>query len=79
MWFGGSYITLVQGWDEDCMVRVLSLTNEEPLVVVEASVNAVWEVVGKDGRNSGYGVIREGETALCRGRDQHVDERLFSA
>ena len=44
------------------------MTNEEPLVVVEAGVDIVREVVGKDCGDSRGGVVGKGETSLRRGR-----------
>jgi hypothetical protein len=34
-----------RGWNEDGALRVRSLTDEEPLEVVEACVDGVWKVV----------------------------------
>ena len=45
VWFGGSYVALLRGRDKDCVTRVSSLTNEEPLGVVQLGVDVVWEVV----------------------------------
>ena len=55
------------GGDKDRATRVSSLANEEPLVVVEAGVDIMREIVGKDCGDSRDGVIREGKTSLCRG------------
>ena len=40
------------------------MTNEEPLVVVEAGVDIVWEVIGKDCCNGGDSVVGKRETPL---------------
>ena len=65
------------GRDKDRATRVSSLANEEPLVVVEASVDIVREVVRKDCGDSRDGVIREGETSLCCGGRGSVCEGVF--
>ena len=67
------------GWDKDRAARVSSLANEEPLVVVEAGVDIMREVVGKDRGNSHGGVVGEGETPLRRGRRGSVCEGTFGA
>ena len=54
--------------DKDRATGMSSSTNEEPLVVVKAGVNIVWEVVGKDRGDSRYSVVGKGEASLCRGR-----------
>ena len=54
------------GRDKDCATRVSSLANEEPLVVVEAGVDIMREVVGKNCGDSRGSVIREGEAPLRR-------------
>ena len=64
------YVAAMHGGNEDRATRVLSLTNEEPLVVVEAGVDMVWEVIGKDHGNCSDCVVREREASLCRGRYQ---------
>ena len=55
------------------------MANEEPLVVVEAGVDIVREVVGEDRGNGRYGVIREGEVSLCCGGYGSVGEKAFGA
>ena len=45
VWFRRAYITAMCGGDKDRAARVPSLTNEEPLVVVKACVDIVWEVI----------------------------------
>ena len=45
MRFCRAYIVAMCGGNEDCVARVSSLTNEEPLVVVKTCVNIVWEIV----------------------------------
>ena len=68
----------VCGRDEDRATRVSSLTNEEPLMVVEACVDVVWEVIRK---NRGYGcngVIWKQETSLGHGGRGSVLKRASS-
>ena len=55
------------------------MTNEEPLVVVEACIDVVWEVVGKDCGDSRGGVIGKREASLRRGGCRSVRERAFGA
>ena len=66
------------GGDKDRATRVSSLTNEEPLVVVKACVDIVWEVIRENGSNSRNGVIGERETPLRCGGCRSVRERAFS-
>ena len=74
MRLGGAYVTTLGGRNKDCAAWVSSLTNEEPLVVVKASVDIVGKVVRKDCSNSCNGVIGEGEAALRRGGHRGVYE-----
>ena len=67
------------GRDEDCATRVSSLANEEPLVVVKACVDIVWEVVREDCGNSRGSVVGEGEASLCRGGRRSGLKRAFGA
>ena len=67
------------GWDKDRATRVSSLANEEPLVVVEAGVDIVREVIGEDCGDSHDGMIREGETSLCCGGRGSVCEGALSS
>ena len=67
MWFRGAYIVAMGGRDEDRAMGVPSLADEEPLMVMEACVDIVWEVIRKDGGDRRSSVVGEGETALCRG------------
>ena len=67
------------GGDKDRATRMSSLTNEEPLVVVESGVDIVWEVVGKNRGDSRNGMIGEGEAPLRRGGCRSVLKRAFSA
>ena len=67
------------GWDKDRATRVSSLANEEPLVVVEASVDIVRKIIRKDSGDSRDGVIGEGETPLRCGRCRSVCEGALSA
>ena len=67
----------MRGGNEDHAMRVLPLTDEEPLIGMESGIDIVWEVVGKD---HGYGrdsMIGEGETPLRRGGSGSVHERAF--
>ena len=54
------------GWDKDRAPGMSSLANEEPLVVMKASIDIVREVVGKDCGDSRYSVVGKGKTPLCR-------------
>jgi hypothetical protein len=45
MWFRRAYITAMRGWNKDRATRVSSVANEEPLVVVEASVDIMGKVI----------------------------------
>jgi hypothetical protein len=69
----------MHGGDEDHATGVLSLTNEEPLVVMKAGVDIVWEVVREDCSNSRGSVVRKGEVPLRRGRYGSVHERALGA
>ena len=42
--FGGTHVASVQRGNKDRMAGMSSLTNEEPLGVVELSVDVVWEI-----------------------------------
>ena len=54
--------------DEDRVAGVSSLANEEPLVVVKACVDVVWEVIREDRGDSRSSVVGERETSLrCGG------------
>ena len=77
VWFCGAYIAAMRGWDEDCMMGVLSLTNEEPLVVMEACIDVMWEVVRKDCGDSRGSVIGKGEAPLRRGGCGSVRKRAL--
>ena len=55
------------------------MTNEEPLVVVKACVDIVWEVIREDCGNSRNGVVGKGETPLRRGGCGSVRKGAFSA
>ena len=69
----------VCGRDEDRAAGVSSLTNEEPLVIVKACVDIMWEVVREDCGDSRGSVVREGETPLHRGGCRSVCEGTFGA
>ena len=51
------------------------MANEEPLVVVKSCVDIVWKVIGEDGGDSRYSVVREGETSLRRSRCGTIRQR----
>ena len=55
------------------------MTNEEPLVVVKACVDIMWEVIREDSGNGRRGVVWKGKTALCCGGRGSVLERAFGA
>ena len=65
--------------DKDRAARVSSLTDEEPLVIVKACVDIVWEVVRENGGNSRNGMVGKRETPLRRGGCGSVHKRTFSA
>ena len=67
------------GQDKNCVTRVSSLANEEPLVVVKARIDIVREVVREDCSDSRDSVVREGKASLCRGGYRDVLERTFGA
>ena len=45
MRFYRTHVAAVRGGDENCSARVSPLTNEEPLVIVKACIDIVWEIV----------------------------------
>jgi hypothetical protein len=55
------------------------LANEEPLVIVEARVDVVREVIRKDHGDGHGGVVRERETPLRRSGCGNVHKRAFGA
>ena len=63
------------GGDKDRATRVSPLTNEEPLVVVEACVDIVREVIRKDCGDGCNGMFREWEASLRRSRCGGVRQR----
>ena len=67
------------GRNKDRATRVSSLANEEPLVVVEAGIDIVGEVVGEDHGDGRGGMVREGETPLCRSRYRSVYKGALGA
>ena len=79
MRFYRAFIATTRGGDEDCAVGVSSLTNEEPLVVVKARIDIVWEVVREDCSDSRGGVIRKGEAPLRRGRGGNIRKGTLGA
>ena len=46
MQFGGAYTALMRGGNKDCVTRMPSLANEEPLEVVQACYAQALSVVG---------------------------------
>ena len=57
------------GGDENRAAWVSSLTDEEPLVIVEARIDIVWEVVQENCGDGRCSVIWKRETSLrCGGR-----------
>ena len=79
MWFRGAHVVAMCGRDKDRTTRVSSSANEEPLVIVEARVNVMQEVIRKDCGNGCGGVVGKGETPLRRGGSGSVHERAFGA
>ena len=69
----------MRGGNKDCATGVSSLTNEEPLVIMEVRVDVVWEVIREDRGDSRDGVIRKGEAPLHRGGCGSVHERALGA
>ena len=65
--------------NEDRATGVSSLANEEPLVIVEARVNVMREVIREYRGDSRDGVVRKRETPLCRGGCGGVHKRAFGA
>ena len=53
------------------------MTNEEPLVIVKARIDVVWEVVRENCGNSRGSVVRKGEVPLHRSGCGSVSERAF--
>ena len=62
------------GGNEDRATRVSSSANEEPLVIVETSIDVVGKVVREDSGDSRDRVVRKGEAALRRGGHRGVYE-----
>ena len=56
-----------------------SLANEEPLVIMKACVNVVWEVIGEDCCYGSSSMVGDGKAPLCHGGDQHVSEQSFGS
>ena len=69
----------MRGGDKDRTTGVSSLANEEPLVVVEACIDVMGEVVREDGSDGRDSVVRKGKTSLRRGGSRSVHEWLFRA
>ena len=69
----------MRGGDEDRATGVLALANEEPLMIVEARVDVMQEVIREDRGDSCGGVVWKGETPLRRGGCGSVHKRAFSA
>ena len=66
---------MVQGRDKNGASRVSSLTNKEPLVVVESGIDVMWEIIREDCCYGGDGVIGERETSLLCGGNQGIGKR----
>ena len=79
MWFCGAHVATMRGGDEDHMTRVSSLTNKEPMVVVKARIDIVWEVVREDCGDSRGSMVRKGEAPLRRGGSGSVRKRATGA
>ena len=58
--------------DKDCVSRVLSLADEEPLGVVKMGVNVVWEVIRQYCCNGSNSMVGKGKTSLCRSGGRSV-------
>ena len=69
----------MRGGDEDRTAGMSSLTNEEPLVVMKACIDVVWEVIREDCGDGRGSMVRKGEASLCRGRCRYVCEGAFGA
>ena len=67
------------GGDEDCAVGVPSLANEEPLMIVKARIDIMWEVVREDCGNSRGSVVWKGKAPLCRGGCGSIHEGALGA
>ena len=78
MRFRRAFVAATCRGDKDSATGVLSLTNEEPLVIVKARVDVVWEVVREDCGDSCGSVVWKGKTALRCGRCGSVYKRAFS-
>ena len=65
--------------NKDRATRVSSLTNEEPLVVVKSCIDVVWEIIGEDGGDGRYSVVREREASLCRGGRGSIRQGMSGA
>ena len=76
MWFRWSYVAAMCGGDKDRATGVSSLANEEPLVVVKARVDIVWEVIRENGGDGCDGMVWKGEAPLCCGGNWCVREGL---
>ena len=48
-------------------------------MVMKSCVDIVWEVVGEDGGDSRYRVVREGETSLCCSRCGSISQGTSGA
>jgi hypothetical protein len=60
-------------------MRMSSLTNEEPLVVVESGVDIVREVIGKNCGDSRNSMVGKGEASLRRGGYRSILKRASGA
>ena len=67
---------MVKG-NEDRAVGMSSLTDEEPLLVMQACIDIVWEVIREDGGDSRGSVVRKGEAPLGCCRRGSICKRSF--
>ena len=45
VWFSRVHISSMVVWKKDCVTRMLSLANEEPLGVVKSGIKVMWEII----------------------------------
>ena len=77
MWFCGAHVAAMCGGDKDRATGVASLTNEEPLMVMESSIDIVWKVVREDGSYGCNSVVGKGKAPLRRGGSRSIHEGAF--
>ena len=73
------HVAAVRGGNEDRAARMSSLTNKEPLMVVKACVDIMWEVVQEDCSNGRNSVVGEGKAPLRCSRHRFGFEGLSGA